>query len=108
MKTTPTDVTKERLYDEFNTVVTEVEQLLKSVATAGTDKAGAMKQSVTQRLVDAGDRLEQIRQEALGQANAAARATDKYVQANPWRAVGYVAALAGFAGLVAGLLITRR
>jgi len=108
MNPTPANVTKERLYDEFNTVVTEAEQLLKSVATAGTDKAGALKANVAQGLAAAGDRLEQIRQEALAQANAAARATDQYVQANPWRAVGYVAALAGFAGLVAGMLVSRR
>lgn len=102
------EVTKERLYDEFNTVVTETEQLLKSVATAGTDKAGALKANVGQSLADAAARLEKIRQQAIGQANAAARATDTYVQDNPWRAVGLVAALAGAFGLVAGLLITRR
>jgi ElaB/YqjD/DUF883 family membrane-anchored ribosome-binding protein len=93
---------------EFNTVVAETERLLKSAAAAGGDKAGALKANVEQTLTAAAGRLEQIRQKALGQANAAARATDEYVQDNPWRAVGFVAALSAFLGLVAGLLIARR
>jgi ElaB/YqjD/DUF883 family membrane-anchored ribosome-binding protein len=83
MKTPPAVVTKERLYDEFNTVVTETEQLLKSVAAAGSGQGEALKAS-------------------------AARATEEYVQANPWRAVGYVAAFAALTGLLAGLVLSRR
>jgi ElaB/YqjD/DUF883 family membrane-anchored ribosome-binding protein len=37
-------------------------------------------------------------------AKAAARATDDYVHANPWRAVGIAAGV----GLVVGMLISRR
>jgi len=37
-------------------------------------------------------------------ADSAAKATDEYVRANPWKAVG-IGALAGF---VLGLLVTRR
>ena len=102
------EATNETLYQEFNTVVAETEQLLKSVATAGSDKAGALKANMQEALTAAADRLEQIRQQALGQANAAARATDTYVQDNPWRAVGIVAALSACLGLVAGLMIARR
>lgn len=105
---THTDVTKEKLFDEFNAVVTETEQLLKSIAGAGGDKAGALKASIEQGLAAAGDRLARIREESLNQANAAARATDEYVQENPWRAIGLVAAMAAITGLVAGLLIARR
>jgi len=103
-----TEATNETLYQEFNTVVAETEQLLKSVATAGGDKAGALKANVEQALAAAADRLEQIRLQALGQANAAARATDEYVRDNPWRAIGIMAALSASVGLLAGLLIARR
>lgn len=108
MKLNPSDVTKEKLYDEFNTVIAETEQLLKSLAAAGNGKAGELRASVEQKLAAAGDRLAQIREEALGQASAAAKATDDYVQENPWRAIGFAAAVAGITGLIAGLLITRR
>jgi ElaB/YqjD/DUF883 family membrane-anchored ribosome-binding protein len=108
MNPTPSEVTKERLFDEFNAVVGETEQLLKSVAAAGGDKAGAMKASVEKSLAAASERISQIRQEAMSQANAAARATDDYVQESPWRAIGIVAGVAALSGLVAGLLISRR
>ncbi len=102
------DVTKDRLYQEFNAVVAETEQLLKSVATAGTDKAGALKDGVAQGLAAAGDKLDKLRLAALEQASGAAEATDDFVQSNPYRAMGIAAAVAGLAGLVAGLLIARR
>ena len=108
MNTKQSDVSKDKLYQEFNTVVNETEQLLKSVASAGSDKAGALKDGVAQGLAAATEKLEQLRRAAVDQAGYAADATDEYVQGNPWRAVGITAAVAGLAGLVAGLLIARR
>jgi len=102
------DVGNVQLQDEFNTVVKETEQLLKSLATAGNDKAGALRDGVADGIAAAGERLGQIRQQAVAQADAAGQATDDYVRSNPWRAVGIAAAVSGLAGLVAGLLISRR
>lgn len=104
----PSDATKERLFQEFNTVVAETETLLKSVAGAGSDQAGALKASVTQGLADAGARLKRIREESLHRASEAAHAADEYVHVHPWQTIGVAAALAGVVGLVAGLLIARR
>ena len=102
------DVTKERLYGEFEAVVAETEQLLKSIAGASGDKAVALKASMEQGLADARERLARIREASLSQASAAARATDEYVHDNPWRAVGFVAAAGTLAGLIVGLMIARR
>lgn len=108
MKQVPTDVTKERLYEEFSTVVSETEQLLKSFASAGGDKAGAIKASVEEGLAAASDRMAKLREQSIAQANAAARATEEYVQGNPWNAIGIAAAVGVTAGIVAGVLIARR
>ena len=108
MSHTQTDVTKEQLYTEFETVVAETEQLLKSLAGAGSDKAGAIKVNIEQGLAAAGDRLTKIREQSLKQAGVAAQATDDYVHGNPWQSIGVVAGVAAIAGLVAGLLIARR
>ena len=102
------EVTKERLFEEFNSVVAETEKLLASLAGAGSDKAGEIQAKVAKQLADAGDRLAKIRDQAAGHANDAARATDEYVHGNPWRSVGIAAVAGGLAGLVAGLLIARR
>jgi ElaB/YqjD/DUF883 family membrane-anchored ribosome-binding protein len=102
------DVSKDQLYKEFNTVVTETEQLLKSVAAAGNNKAGALRDGVVDGLAAAGEKLDKLRLQAIDQASAAASATDDYVQENPWRAIGIAAAVSALTGLVAGLLIARR
>ena len=102
------DATTEQLFEEFNSVVVETEKLLKSLSSAGADKAGELQASVVQKLSDASDRLASIRDAAVGQANAAARTTHEYVQENPWIAVGIVGAMAGVTGLVAGFMVGRR
>jgi ElaB/YqjD/DUF883 family membrane-anchored ribosome-binding protein len=102
------DTSKEKLYEEFTTVVAETEQLLKSVTAAGGDKAGALKAGVADGIATAAQRLGRIRDDAAAQASAAARSTHEYVQENPWQAVGVAAAFAGLAGLLAGILIARR
>lgn len=107
-KQAQSEVTKERLFEEFNAVVAETERLLSSVASAGSGKAGALRESVEQSLAAAGDRIAKIRDEARRQASEAARTTDEYVHANPWQAIGIVATVAASAGFVAGLLIARR
>lgn len=96
-----------RLFNEFNAVVAETEKLFKSAAAAGADEAGAIRAKVEHGLATAADLLERIRREAVGQASAAARATDEYVEESPWRAIGIAAVVAGLAGLVAGLLISQ-
>ena len=102
------EIGKDQLHNEFNAVVSETEQLLKSLATAGNDKAGALRDGLTEGFAAAGERLDQLRLRALDQAKAAGEATDEYVRENPWRTIGIAAAVSGFAGLVAGLLIARR
>jgi len=102
------EITKEQLYTEFETVVAETEQLLKSLAGAGSDKAGAIKVDIEKGLAAAGDRLSKIREQSLKQAGVAVQATDDYVHGNPWQSIGVVAGVAAIAGLVAGMLIARR
>jgi ElaB/YqjD/DUF883 family membrane-anchored ribosome-binding protein len=99
---------RDQLYQDFNTVVTETEQLLKNVAATGGTKAGAVRDGVADSLAAAGERLDKLRLDALAQAKTAATATDDYVRDNPWRAIGIAAAVSALTGLVAGLLIARR
>jgi ElaB/YqjD/DUF883 family membrane-anchored ribosome-binding protein len=108
MSTKPDDATKERLFEEFNDVLVETERFLKTIAGAGSDKAGALQAGVRERLNAAAARLAALRDESLDRADAAARSADRYVHDNPWRTVGIVAALTAITGLVTGILISRR
>jgi ElaB/YqjD/DUF883 family membrane-anchored ribosome-binding protein len=102
------EVTKDQLVQEFNAVVTETEQLLKSVATAGGEKADAMRDSLAQNLAIAGDRLRSLQHVATEKTRAAARVTDKYVHENPWQSIGIAAGATAVIGVVIGLLLNRR
>ena len=102
------EVTKDELIEQFNAVVAETEQLLKSVATAGGQKADALRSGVEQNLADAKDRLLELRHAAAETTEVAVKKTDKYVHAHPWQAIGVAAGLTAFLGLTMGLLLNRR
>ena len=108
MNTLKTELPKERLAGEFDAVLDKTEQLLKTVSQAGRAEAGALTASVEQNYATAAARLEQMRVDALARARSAADHTDQYVHGNPWQAVGIAAAAAALAGLIAGMLISRR
>jgi len=108
MSQIPVTPSKDKLLDEFNAVVSETEQLLKSVASLGSDQAGVLKGNVDEALASASGQVADIRERFLAQASATAKATDDYVKQNPWQAIGIVAVVAAAAGLVAGILVARR
>jgi ElaB/YqjD/DUF883 family membrane-anchored ribosome-binding protein len=108
MNETTTAATKGKLMQEFDTVVAETEQLIKTAAGAGSEKAGALRASVEDQFSAATERLARLRDDAMTQATAVAKSTDAYVLGNPWRSVGIVATFAVAAGLIAGMIVSRR
>jgi len=102
------EVTKDQLIEEFNGVVAESAQLLKSVANAGGEKASAVRASVEENLAIATDRLRNLQQALAEKTRAAAQATDEYVHEHPWQAIGIAAGLNVVIGVVIGLMLNRR
>jgi ElaB/YqjD/DUF883 family membrane-anchored ribosome-binding protein len=96
--------TKENLFKDFNAVIIDVEQLLKSVASEGGDKANAFRAKVEQNLKVAKERLHHIEEGTINRTKAAARVTDEYVHEHPWPVIGAAVCL----GVVIGLLLNRR
>ena len=102
------DVAKDKLIEDFNAVITDTEQLLKSVAATGGEKASAMRASVEENLKVARKRLQQLEDAALEKSRATARATDEYVHAHPWESIGMAAGIGAVAGIIVGLMLNRR
>lgn len=96
--------TKEKLIDDFNGVVSEAEELLKSVANESSDKTHELIKKLERNLRVAKERVLDFQDAALEKTKAAARATDDYVHEHPWKSIGVAAAL----GVVVGLLLNRR
>jgi len=99
-----TTVTKEKLVEDLKIVITDAEDLLRATASQAGEKISAAREKVQDSLDRAKTGLGDIEDIVMDTGKQAARATDEYVQAHPWQAVGIAAAV----GLVIGLLISKR
>jgi ElaB/YqjD/DUF883 family membrane-anchored ribosome-binding protein len=85
-------------------VLGEAEALLRQAAKETGDKASDLRSQVEAKLLAAKVKLQDLQDDAIDQAKAAARATDDYVRDNPWQAIGAAAAV----GFLVGMLVSRR
>ena len=95
---------REALVKDFGDVLSEAETLLKQAASETGTKASELRTQVEDKLRTAKLRLNDLQDEAIDRAKAAARVTDEYVHDNPWQAIGVAAAI----GFLVGLLVSRR
>jgi ElaB/YqjD/DUF883 family membrane-anchored ribosome-binding protein len=92
---------------ELNRVITQAEELLKTLGEEGGAAAEAVRQRVLRTVSQAKVRLADAGTRVRGAATDAARATDSYVQENPWRAIAYGAAAGAALALIASLLVRK-
>jgi ElaB/YqjD/DUF883 family membrane-anchored ribosome-binding protein len=97
-------VARDQLVSDMKAVIADAEALLHATAEAAGEKVGALRTRAQQTLTEAKAKLAQLDDDMVRQAKDAARTADRYVRDNPWGAVGIAAA----AGIVIGLLISRR
>ena len=98
----------DKVVDDFNAVIADTEQLLKSVGSAGNERTGAMRDGIEKHLKAAKERLVELQESAAERTRAAARAADDYVSENPWQSMGVAVGVGIVAGIFIGLLIERR
>jgi len=89
---------------DIQNVVSDAQELLRTVQTEGQSKLTEVKGQVQAKLDNAKQMLGQLGTQVQDGAKQAMDTTDKYVRANPWRAVGVSAAV----GALIGFLIARR
>lgn len=97
-------VTKDKLVADIKTVIADSEELLRATAGTAGEKIAELRARAQDRLNTAKIKLADAEELMVDKAKAVGRATDDYVQDNPWRAVGIAAGI----GFIAGLLISRR
>lgn len=89
---------------DLRAVVADTEALLSATANQGGEKLDEIRAKARESLRTARLRLEEGQREIAAKTREAATATDAYVHAHPWWAIG--AAAAG--SLIIGLLLRRR
>lgn len=100
---TESEVSKEKLMQDFRLVVTDTEELLRATAGVAGDKVSAARERIQENLAVAKARLAEAEEAFVAKTKEAAMATDEYVHDNPWKAVGIGAAV----GVIVGMLIGR-
>ena len=97
-------VNTDKLVADLKVVIADAEELLRATASAAGEKASAARARMEDSVRAAKAKLAKAQDAMTDQATAAAQATDDYVHAHPWKAVGFAAAI----GVILGMLISRR
>lgn len=93
---------------EMRSFVADVEDLVTATTSLTGDDLARAKARLAERLDAAKQTLARTGTALAQGARRGAAATDQYVQASPWRAVGISAATGAIVGLLLGFLLARR
>ena len=97
-------VTTDKLVSDLKVVIADAEELLRATASTAGEKVSAARAKMEDSVRAAKVKVSQAQDVMVDRAKAAAEATDDYVHAHPWKAVGFAAAI----GVILGMLISRR
>lgn len=89
---------------DVQNVVSEAQELLKTVKDEGATQLDAVRNKMQAQYEVAREKFGEIQSTVTEGAKVAVTSTDAYVRGNPWRAVGIAAA----AGAIIGFLASRR
>ena len=95
---------KQKLVSDMKVVVSDAEEILRATAGVAGERMVDLRERIAERLREAKMRLADAEAALVDRTKAAARATDDYVNDNPWQPVGTVAGV----GVSVGIIIGRR
>jgi len=98
------EAAKDKFIDSVKSSLTDAEELLREAAASSGDKASELRERAMVSLKRTREALYDAQDAVIERGRKAARVTDDYVHDNPWQAIS----VAGVAGLLLGLLISRR
>jgi ElaB/YqjD/DUF883 family membrane-anchored ribosome-binding protein len=89
---------------DFSDALDDANTLLRRAAAETGERASDLRSQVAAKLLSAKFKLQDLQDDVVDRAKAAARVTDDFVRDNPWQALGAAAAF----GFLVGVLISRR
>jgi ElaB/YqjD/DUF883 family membrane-anchored ribosome-binding protein len=95
---------RDQLVSDLKTVIQDAEAWLRHSGQLTGDEFKAAKAKFERTLIKAKDDIIRLEETVVEKTKATAKATDEFVQENPWKAVGVGTAV----GVVIGLLLARR
>lgn len=95
---------RDQLLSDLKTVIQDAEAWLRHSGTLGGEEFKAARAKFERTIIKAKDDIIRLEQAVVEKTKVAAKATDEFVQENPWKAVGIGTAV----GVVIGMLIARK
>ncbi len=95
---------REKLLDDFHAVISDTEELMKSVSNESGGKTQALRARIEENLKQARGYLHDFEDTVVDKSRIAARKTDEYVHENAWSTVGIAVGI----GILIGLLMRNR
>jgi ElaB protein len=92
----------EKVLDDLQKVLGELEHVVKGAVASTGEQAGDVMERVRAALDKAQGRIEDAEQALGNNLRHGARAADEYVKGNVWTSIGVVAAIAFIAGIAMG------
>ena len=89
---------------EFHNFIADIEDLITSMTPLTGEDLARAKAKLSARVAAAKESVDEMSSEVVQRARKTARVTNRYVEDNPWQAVGIGAAL----GMLIGVLLGRR
>lgn len=97
------EASKEQLREDLRQLSNTVEELMQATADDSRENVANLRKRAEAHLLETRQRLSEQGERVRGQAQDSFECADQYVRTNPWKSVGYGAAL----GVVAGLILGR-
>ncbi len=97
------EATTEKLANDLKALIKDAEELLKATASQAGEQVSALRKRIEDSLKEGKETLADAEDIILDTTKDAAEAAARYVQKNPWSAIGIAAGV----GLVLGMLIRR-
>lgn len=94
---------RDKLLEELRLVVANAEDLLQTTANQAGEGVANARARIQENLKVVKNRLHAAEASVVQHTRHAAKATDQYVHANPWQAIG----ISACAGVIIGMLIKR-
>jgi ElaB/YqjD/DUF883 family membrane-anchored ribosome-binding protein len=97
------DSNKDKLLADLKILAADTEQLIKEAATASNERFTALRERFDTKLVETRAKLGDAKTAVGEKARLATDVTHVYIQENPWRSAGIIAAAGAIFGLLGGL-----
>lgn len=101
---TETQITRDKLIEDFKAVIKDTEDLIKATASQTGDKVATVRLRAEENLREARRKLDEMGNDVVARSKAAVKATDDLVHEKPWQSVAFATAV----GVMLGMLISRR